>query len=126
MAISEIKQYRQKDGTDILKVFTKPTKRFPDGGYFYVDAKDIDVIQNYNWGLIADGKNIVVATNTCSVYSYRKFLVFHQELAYVVYKHGVTVTCITEENHPEGLFSPDAFNGKGLFNGFIKEGDSNV
>lgn len=82
MAVSGIKQYRQKDGTDILKVFTKPTKRFPDGGYFYVDAKDIDVIQNYNWGLIADGKNIVVATNTCSVYSYRKFLVFHQELAY--------------------------------------------
>lgn len=43
-----------------------------------------------------------------------------------VYKIGQTVTCVTEENHPEGLFSPDAFNGKGLFSNFIKEGDSNV
>lgn len=44
----------------------------------------------------------------------------------IVYKHGVTVTLVTEENHPEGLFSPDVFNGKGLFSDFIKEGDSNV
>lgn len=43
-----------------------------------------------------------------------------------VYKIGQTVTCVTEENHPEGLFSPDVFNGKGLFSNFIKEGDSNV
>ena len=44
----------------------------------------------------------------------------------VVYKHGINVTLVTEENHPEGLFSPDVFNGKGLFSNFIKEGDSNV
>lgn len=43
-----------------------------------------------------------------------------------VYESGTTITCVTEENHPEGLFSPDAFNGKGLFSDFIKEGDSNV
>lgn len=41
-------------------------------------------------------------------------------------KESSFVTLVTEENHPEGLISPDAFNGKGLFNGFIKEGDSNV
>lgn len=44
----------------------------------------------------------------------------------IVYEHGMTATCVTEENHPEGLVSPDAFNGKGLFSDFIKEGDSNV
>jgi hypothetical protein len=44
----------------------------------------------------------------------------------VVYKHGINVTLVTEENHPEGLFSPDAFNGKSLISDFIKEGDSNV
>lgn len=44
----------------------------------------------------------------------------------VVYKHGINVTLVTEENHPEGLFSPDVFNGKGLFSNFIKKGDSNV
>lgn len=44
----------------------------------------------------------------------------------VVYKHGINVTLVTEENHPEGLISPDAFNGKSLLSDFIKEGDSNV
>ena len=38
----------------------------------------------------------------------------------VVYKHGVTVTCVTEENHPEGLISPDAFNGKSLLSDFME------
>ena len=42
-----------------------------------------------------------------------------------VYESGTTITCVTEENHPECLVSPDAFNGKGLFSDFIK-GDSNV
>ena len=38
----------------------------------------------------------------------------------VVYKHGVTVTLVTEENHPEGLISPDAFNGKSLLSDFME------
>lgn len=38
----------------------------------------------------------------------------------VVYKHGVTVTSVTEENHPEGLISPDAFNGKSLLSDFME------
>lgn len=29
-----------------------------------------------------------------------------------VYESGTTITCVTEENRQEGLFSPDAFNGK--------------
>lgn len=33
-----------------------------------------------------------------------------------VYESGTTITCVTEENHPEGLVSPDAFNGKSVFN----------
>ena len=47
MAVIKKEQYRQQDGTYILKVYTKPTKKFPDGGYFYVDAKDEDVIDSY-------------------------------------------------------------------------------
>lgn len=41
----------------------------------------------------------------------------------VVYKPGITVTCVTKENHPEGLFSPDAFNGKSLLSDFMEEVD---
>lgn len=42
-----------------------------------------------------------------------------------VYESGITVTCITEENHPEGLFSPDSFNGKSLLfhDDFMKDTD---
>ena len=41
----------------------------------------------------------------------------------VVYKHGVNVTRVTEENHPEGLISPDVFNGKSLLSDFMEGGD---
>ena len=30
----------------------------------------------------------------------------------IEYPSGKTITCVTEENHVEGLFSPDMFNGK--------------
>ena len=30
------------------------------------------------------------------------------------YGPGTTVTCVTEGNHQEGLFSPDVFNGKSI------------
>ena len=43
-----------------------------------------------------------------------------------VYESGTTITCVTEENHPEGLVSPDAFNGKSWMTDFVKEGNSNV
>lgn len=38
----------------------------------------------------------------------------------IIYKHGVNVTRVTEENHPEGLISPDAFNGKSLLSDFME------
>lgn len=97
MAVSEIKQYRQKDGTDILKVFTKPTKKFPDGDYFYVDAKDIDVIQSYNWLLDYSSKLICIS---CKIndYDYKSTLFFHQALAYKYL--GYYPNCI---DHVNGL-----------------------
>lgn len=81
MAVSEIKQYRQKDGADILKVFTKPTKKFPDGGYFYVDAEDKDIVDRYIWYFHKADKYIRVVTCVNLRYS-RQLLYFHRELAY--------------------------------------------
>lgn len=43
-----------------------------------------------------------------------------------VYESGTTITCVTEENRPEGLVSPDAFNGKSWMTDFVKEGNSDV
>ena len=40
MAVQEIKQFKQQNGIDILKIICKTTKNFPEGNnYFYCDAK---------------------------------------------------------------------------------------
>lgn len=79
MAIQEIKEYRQKDGIDILKVIMKPTKFLPKGGYFYCDTKDIDLVEKYNWSVESIKYNCVsYRTND----SYRRHLLLHRELAY--------------------------------------------
>lgn len=40
-----------------------------------------------------------------------------------VYESGTSITCVTEENCSEGLFSPDDFNGKSVFSNTMKESD---
>lgn len=80
MAIQEIKEYRQKDGTDILKVITKPTKLLPVGGYFYCDAKDIDLVEKYNWTIDYSHSFQIIYLTT--KHNNRKHLIFHRELAY--------------------------------------------
>lgn len=48
MAVQEIKQFKQQNGIDILKIICKTTKNFPEGNnYFYCDAKDEDIVDNY-------------------------------------------------------------------------------
>lgn len=79
MAIQEIKEYRQKDGIDILKVITKSTKLLPEGGYFYCDTENIDLVEKYNWYVEYKLFCVTYRTND---YFYRKHLLFHQELAY--------------------------------------------
>lgn len=81
MAVIKKEQYRQKDGTDILKVYTKPTSKFPKGGHFYVDAKDEDIVDSYTWNLGKREKNIYITVNTGSTYDF-KHLNLHRELAY--------------------------------------------
>lgn len=64
MAVDKIEQYRQKNGTDILKVILKPTSKFQTG-YFYAPAEAIDLVKKYAWRLHAEGKNrvYILATN---------------------------------------------------------------
>lgn len=82
MAVVKKEQYRQQDGTDILKVYTKPTSKFPEGSnYFYCDAKDEDVVDSCAWRLIELRKNVYVTAHIGSTYD-SKHLRLHQELAY--------------------------------------------
>lgn len=82
LLIEAIKNYRQMDGTDILKVFCKPTQKFPEGNnYFYVNAEDGDIIDSYTWLFKTAGKDIVILSHisdTCN----RTTINLHQELAY--------------------------------------------
>lgn len=74
MAVESIKEYRQKNGNDVLKVILKPTQRFPDG-YFYCDASDEELVRQYTWRLQKQNEPYVVAI------CYRQ-LRFHQEMAF--------------------------------------------
>ena len=82
MAVIKKEQYRQQDGTDILKVYTKPTSKFPEGSnYFYVDAKDEDLVDSHTWCLSKNKKYTSVFVGMGSTYDL-KHLDLHRELAY--------------------------------------------
>ncbi len=79
MAVECIKEYRQQNGEDILKVILKPTQRFPKG-YFYADASDEKLVRNYTWCLHTQKQPYIVAAfgNNHS----RQTLRFHREKAH--------------------------------------------
>lgn len=79
MAVEDIERYRQRNGNDILKVFIKPTKVFPDA-YFYCDVSDEELVKNYTWGLKSQ-KKPYIAAHFGSSYSCQS-LYFHQEKAH--------------------------------------------
>ena len=70
MAVQEIKQFKQQNGIDILKIICKTTKNFPEGNnYFYCDAKDEDIVDNYTWRLNKRSMNIDVRTSVGTIYN---------------------------------------------------------
>jgi hypothetical protein len=79
MAVECIKEYRQKNGEDVLKVILKLTKNFPKG-YFYCDASDEELVRSYTWGLLSQKEPYVVAVIGSS-YSCQT-LRFHREKAH--------------------------------------------
>ncbi len=79
MAVESIKEYRQKNGNDVLKVILKPTQRFPDG-YFYCDASDEELVKKYTWCLHTQRHPYVVASfGGCDS---QQQLRFHREMAF--------------------------------------------
>ena len=74
MSVECIEKYKQLNGIDILKVILKPTKRFPEGAYFYADACDEELVRSYAWLLNSQKQPYVVA----KCYQY---LCFHREKA---------------------------------------------
>ena len=79
MAVQRIEEYRQKNGVDILKVYCKPTDKFPNGGYFYAPAEAIDVVNEYSWRLHASSNAIYVIANDSNTFS-KEIVLFHCKL----------------------------------------------
>lgn len=78
MSVIKIEEYKQQNGVDILKVYCKPTKNFPEGNnFFYAPAEAIDLVQAYSWILYrkCDRKLISVMAGV-----YNTTTTFHQEL----------------------------------------------
>ena len=91
MAIQQIQEFRQKDGTDILKVILKPTKAFPNGGYFYAPVKTIELVQERSWCLVKRSNRVAIEAHKGSTNTS-----FHQELCY--FYHSCYVDCIDHIN----------------------------
>ena len=80
MAVLRIEKYRQKDGSDILKVILKPNKTFPDGAYFYADAIDEELVRDYTWYL--GSREPYVIASYWDYYMGAQMKRFHREKAY--------------------------------------------
>ncbi len=68
-----------QDGTKILKVFCKPTVKFPEGGYFYAPAEAESLVNSYGWYLYKDGNRVVIRAFSGDR-SKRQTVYFHKEL----------------------------------------------
>lgn len=79
MAVEKIEEYRQQNGTDILKVILKPTKKFPVG-YFYAPADARSLVENYSWHLTAQGRNRICVIRSPNVPYQGEPILFHIKL----------------------------------------------
>lgn len=60
MAVQKIEEYKQVNGVYILKVYCKPTAKFPEGNnFFYAPSEAIDLVNKYTWCLCTQGKTRV-------------------------------------------------------------------
>ena len=76
MAIERIEEYRMQNGDDILKVFCKPTKNFPEGkNFFYAPTEAVNLVRGKSWCLAKQGNRVVV-----TAYKANTTIKFHQEL----------------------------------------------
>ena len=76
--VESIKEYQQMNGVWVLKVFCKPTRKFPNG-YFYAPSEAIDLVQKYSWYLKQVKDRFQVMAHTGSDYC-QKTILFHKEL----------------------------------------------
>lgn len=79
MSVLRKEYYTQKNGTEIIKVILKPTKVFPEEGYFYCPREAEELVDSYCWFLRKDRNRIRVTANKYNGGT-SKTLLFHKGL----------------------------------------------
>ena len=110
--ITSIEKFTQKDGLEVLKVWLSPTPQFPNGSFFYCEAKDEDLVRMHpNWSICSQKQPYIEASasRASAVSKYR----FHVEVARkyctelteaIDHYNGVEFDCVNRPN----LFSVTA------------------
>lgn len=75
MAVLRKEYYTQQNGVQVIKVILKPTKAFPEGGYFYCPREAEELVDSYGWHL---NKGLYVIARAKS-HNKRTTLSFHRE-----------------------------------------------
>lgn len=106
MALSgKIDEFTQKDGLEVLKVWLSPTKAFPNGSFFYCEARDKDlVLLHPSWGINSQKHPYIRgASKTSAVSNYlfhaeiaRKYLGYYPEA--VDHLNGLEFDCVNSLN----------------------------
>lgn len=105
--VTGIQQFVQKDGLVVLKVWLSPTPQFPNGSFFYCEAKDEDLVRMHlNWS-ICDSKKPYVQARASGASAVSGRYCFHTEVArkYLGYYpeaidhyNGVEFDCVDRPN----------------------------
>lgn len=110
--VTGIQKFVQKNGLVVLKVWLAPTPQFPNGSFFYCEARDEDLVRMHpNWS-ISDPKHPYVQARA-SIASAVSGYSFHGEVARkycselpeaIDHYNGVEFDCVNRPN----LFSVSA------------------
>lgn len=92
MSVLKIEEYTQQNGVDILKVYCKPTKNFPDGkNFFYAPAEAIDVVKAHGWYINPHGRYGVAIIAKLYTKGYSSIYYFHRELFKMYHNYNCNV-----------------------------------
>lgn len=104
--VTSIQKFVQRDGLVVLKVWLSPTPQFPNGSFFYCEARDEDlVLARRNWSISRPSHPYVEvrAGITSAVSSYRlhteiakKYLGYYPEA--VDHLNGLEFDCVNSLN----------------------------
>lgn len=79
--VTGIEKFTQKDGLEVLKVWLSPTPQFPNGSFFYCEAKDEDLVWAHkNWTICSQKQPYVQARASIASAISGRYL-FHSEIA---------------------------------------------